>query len=149
MKVRITIALAFALLFAFTCGCIPSDNGVKVSENSFFDRMIVKGDSVYLICCVEFINEEDVKKTFSVKGESEEDVKNGLLKAKELKCFILETNDIATVNEDNIEDILKSAENIEVSAHGMEKYYVCFVGDHGSGESKSNRNLPKIIIEEK
>ena len=145
--VKRAIALFFVLIMVFACGCKQADKGVTISSDSFFDRMIIKNDRVYMICYVEFENDADIEKTFTVKGESEEDVKNGLLSSKELQCFILETDEPASVDEDNIEGMLKPAEGVEIGAHSTGKYYVCFVGDHGNGETKNDRNLPKVLIE--
>ncbi|MBO4562533.1 MAG: hypothetical protein J5772_02855 [Clostridia bacterium] len=142
-----TMVFVLALMFVLACGCRQANDGIKVSSNSYFDRMIIKDDHICLICCVEFENDSDREKTFSVKGESSEDVKNGLLTSKELEFFILDTNDLSSVSEENIEQLLMSAESLTVGAHRTAKYYVCFVGDQGSGDSKHDRNLPKIVFD--
>ena len=147
--VKKATAIVFAFMFILTCGCTQTDKGVTVSSNSFFDKFIIKNDRVYMICYVEFVNDSDLKKTFSVRGESAEDAENGLLTAKNLEFFILDTDDLSYVGEGNVEDLLKHSESMTVAAHSTVQYYVCFVGEHGGGDSKHDRNLPKIVMEEK
>ena len=147
--VKKATAIVFAFMFILTCGCTQTDKGVTVSSNSFFDKFIIKNDRVYMICYVEFVNESDLEKSFSVRGESVEDVKNGLISSKKLEFFILDASDLSSVGEGNIEELLNPAESLTIAAHSTVKYNVCFVGSHGGGYSKHDRNLPKIIIAEK
>ena len=146
--VKRTIVLIFALMFAFASGCRPARIGVTISADSFFDRFIINNSRVYMLCYVEFVNDSNQKMTFSVRGESLDDVINGLLTSKNLEFFILDTDDLISVNEGNVEELLTPEESMTVEAHSTARYYVCFVGDHGGGESKHDRNLPKIIIDQ-
>jgi hypothetical protein len=35
-----------------------------------------------------------------------------------------------------------------IKANSIEKYKIVFIGESGGGNTKSNRNLPEIVIEE-
>lgn len=145
--VKRSIAIVFALMVILTSGCRQYEKSVIVSSNSFFDRMIISNDHVYMICYVEFVNDSNLKKTFSVRGESAEDVKNGLLNSIGLEFFLLETEDPSSISEENVEQMIRQSDSIKVEPHSTVKYYVCFAGEHGREDSKHDRNLPKIIIE--
>ncbi|MBR4636319.1 MAG: hypothetical protein IKO51_08160 [Clostridia bacterium] len=144
MKRVCCIILITAFCFIAISGCV-SKNAVILSQNSFFDRMIIHDGKVYMLCSLEFVNKSDDEQIIDVTAESMEDVKNGLLKDSSLKLYIFSAT--VEVNEENIEQLLEPAEHISINGHETVRYYACFVGEHGGGMQKQDRELPdKITI---
>ena len=143
--------LAFLLLTAvlclsFICSCDPVYGSVVLTDNSYFDRMIIKDGQVYMLCCLEFKNKSGGDQSIDVTAMSEEDAENGLLKDRSLELYFIEADSLSKVNEDNIDQLLYPAGRIEICGHDTIRYYACFVGEHGGGTSKHDRELPHITI---
>ena len=66
-------------------------------------------------------------------------------KESSLKTFIIGTDDPSEVNEDNIEQLLQPADGMKVPGRHAVWYYLCFVGKHGGGMRKHDRELPDNI----
>ena len=137
----ISITISLFLLHA----CFPAI--VKVSPNSFFDKMIIQGDQVYMVCYIEFVNISDVRKRIAVSGISDNDVENGLLKERSLSFYILNTDKLESIDEDSIIQLLQPMSYIDIDAHSTKNVICCFVGSHGSETRKHDRNLPTILIQ--
>ena len=138
------ILLAIICLTVFG-GCDPGYGYVELSSNSFFDRMIIKDGKVYMLCELEFVNDSRYDLRVDVTAASPEDAENGLLKDPSLKLYLVTAESLSDVNEDNVEQLLDPAEGIRISGHGTERYYACFVGEHGGGMQKHDRELPDNI----
>ena len=127
-------------------GCDPGHGYVELSSDSFFDRMIIQDGKVYMLCELEFVNESRFDLSIDkVIASSPEDAENGLLKDPSLKFYIVSAESLSDVNEGNIEQLLDTAEGIRISGHGTVRYNVCFVGEHGGGMQKHDRELPDNI----
>ncbi len=140
----VILAALFCLVFAFGCG--PVHGKVELSENSFFDRFIIHDGKASMLCCLEFVNYTGADQTIEVAAKSPEDAKNGLLKDSSLKLFIINADDLAEVDESNIDRLLEPAESISIAGQGTVRYMACFVGEHGGGLQKYDRELPQISI---
>lgn len=142
--------IIYCVLIAIICitivgGCDPGYGYVELSLNSFFDRMIIKDGKVYMLCELEFVNDSRFDLSIDVTAASPEDVENGLLKDRSLKLFIISAENLSYVNEENIEQLLDPADNMRISGHGTVRYCACFVGEHGGGMQKQDRELPDNI----
>lgn len=143
---NLCVLLAIAVCLVLFAGCRTETETVTVSAESYFDKLIIKNGKVYMVCSVEFVNDEDKPLNITVKGESEEDVKNGLLTDGALEFRVLNTDSVSAVSEENIEQLLEPACPLTLEANGAARYCVCFIGSHGGGEQKHDRELPRIII---
>lgn len=139
-------ALTLILCFSGTLGCSLTRDTVEVSSNSFFDRMIICNERVYFLCYIEFVNNSNYQKTIAVVGESASDVKNGLLIDKNLEFFIICSDDIGAINENNIDQFIQPTNSLSIAANSTAKYWICFLGAHNYGLRKHDRLLPKVKI---
>lgn len=143
---RIAAVILIAVFcFSFICGCDPVNGIVELSQNSYYDRMIIKDGKVYMLCQLEFVNNSRYDLSADVIASSAEDAENGLLKDRSLKLYIVSADSLSDVNEDNVEELLEPAGRIRISGHGTVQYCACFVGEHGGGMQKHDRELPDII----
>ena len=141
----ICVILIAAVCFPFLCGCDPVYGSVEISSNSYYDRMIIKDGKVYLLCYLEFESRKDYNQIFDVTAMSEEDEENGLLKDRGLKLYIFNAESLSDVNEDNIAQLIEPARRISISGRETMGFYGCFVGEHGGGTQKHDRELPDNI----
>ena len=70
MKRVCCIILITAFCFIAISGCV-SKNAVILSQNSFFDRMIIHDGKVYMLCSLEFVNKSDDEQIIDVTAESD------------------------------------------------------------------------------
>ena len=144
---RITAVILIAVFcLSFICGCDPVKDIVELSPNSYYDSMIIKDGNVYMLCQLEFVNNSRYELSAEVIAMSAEDAENGLLKDRSLKLYIVSAESLSDVNEENIEELLEPADGIRISGHGTVRYLACFVGEHGGGMEKHDRELPDNII---
>ena len=140
------VILVAVLCLSFISGCDPVKGVVELSPDSFYDRMIIKDGKVYMLCRLEFVNNSRFDLSADVIAASAEDAENGLLKDRSLSLYIISANSLSDVNEENIEELLEPADGIRISGHGTVRYLACFVGEHGGGMEKHDRELPDNII---
>ena len=143
-KIVCIILLAVLSLMIFG-GCDPGYGYVKLSSSSYFDRIIIQGGNVYMLCWLEFVNNTNSDWNIDVTAASEEDEENGLLKDSRLTLYIVNAENLSDVNETNIAQLLEPADRISIDAHGTVRYCACFVGEHGGGTQKHDRELPDMI----
>lgn len=134
------------LCLPLICGCDPVKGIVELSPNSYYDRMIIKDGKVYMLCQLEFVNNSRFDLSADVIAMSTEDAENGLLKDRSLKLCIVGAESLLDVNEENIEELLEPAGSIRIGGHCTVRYCACFVGEHGGGMEKHDRELPDNII---
>lgn len=145
------LTLMLVLCFSCVLGCNLTRDTVEVSSNSYFDRMIICNEKVYLLCYMEFVNNSNYQKTIAVAGESASDVKNGLLTEKTLEfCILCSDNDeainIEEINEDIINQVIQSTDSLSIAANSTAKYWVCFIGNHDYALQKHDRLMPKVKV---
>jgi hypothetical protein len=141
----VCIIIAAVLCFMIVGGCDPGYGYVELTPNSYFDRFFIQDGKVYMLCCLEFVNNTGSDWSVDVAAASEEDEENGLLKDCHLKLYIVNAKDLSEVNEANIDRLLEPADRIGIDAHGTIRYCACFVGEHGGGMQKHDRELPDMI----
>lgn len=147
MKIARTVCAILLAVFCFSVitSCDPGYGYVKLSANSYFDRMIIQDGKVYMLCSLEFVNNTDSDWNIDVTAASEEDAENGLLKDSRLKLYIVNAESLSEVNEANVEGLLEPAGRIGIDERGTVRYCACFVGEHGGGTQKHDRELPDTI----
>lgn len=146
MKLARFVCIIIAVFcLSIISACDPGYGYVKLSSNSYFDRMIIQDGKVYMLCYLEFVNNTGSDWSIDVTAASEEDEENGLLKNSRLDLYIVNAENLSKVNETNIEQLLEPADRINIDAHVTIRYYACFVGEHGGGAQKQDRELPDMI----
>ncbi|MBO6060612.1 MAG: hypothetical protein J6P98_00655 [Clostridia bacterium] len=147
MKLAKIVCIILSAVFCFMIfgACDPGYGYVKLSSNSYFDRMIIQDGKVYMLCYLEFVNNTGSEWNIDVTAASEEDEENGLLKDSRLTLYIVNAENLSDVNETNLAQLLEPADRIGIDEHGTVRYCACFVGEHGGGTQKHDRDLPDMI----
>ncbi len=148
MKRIKTICFILAALLCFgSVSCLaPAKERAAVSPNSYFDRFIISEGRVYMLCYLELVNGGAERELISIRGYSAEDAENGLLKQKELEFYLLDVESLASVTEENVAELIKPAGEITIGANDTAALWACFVGEHGGGAQKHDRDLPEIEL---
>jgi hypothetical protein len=110
-------------------------------EHSYFHDFKIYNGKVYMYCTITLENITDNDLSFSIFAESYEDKINGLITNERMKGFEWEidekTRDMK-VTDKKIFFINRKQKISELK--------IVFMGEHGSGYMKDNRNLPDIYI---
>ena len=110
-------------------------------EHSYFHDFKIYNGKVYMYCTITLENITDNDLLFSIFAESYEDKVNGLITNERMKGYEWEidekTRDMK-VTDKKIFFINRKQKISELK--------IVFIGEHGSGYMKDNRNLPDIYI---
>ena len=110
-------------------------------EHSYFHDFKIYNGKVYMYCTITLENITDNDLLFSIFAESYEDKVNGLITNERMKGYEWEidekTRDMK-VTDKKIFFINRKQKISELK--------IVFIGEHGSGNMKDNRNLPDIYI---
>jgi hypothetical protein len=103
-----------------------------VESESWFDDFTVRDDKVYIKCEVVLQNTTSDKQRFKMAAICSEDVDTGLLKNE--KVYAVDDHEKERV--------------FEIHANSKQTFEdVVFLGKYGGNNKKSNRLLPRIILE--
>ena len=110
-------------------------------EHSYFHDFKIYNGKVYMYCTITLENITDNNLSFSIFAESYKDKVNGLITNERMKGYEWEidekTRDMK-VTDKKIFFINRKQKISELK--------IVFIGEHGSGNMKDNRNLPDIYI---
>ena len=110
-------------------------------EHSYFHDFKIYNDKVYMYCTITLENITDNDLLFSIFAESYEDKVNGLITNERMKGYEWEIDE-------KTRDMKVTDKKI-FFINGKQKISelkIVFIGEHGSGNMKDNRNLPDIYI---
>ena len=110
-------------------------------EHSYFHDFKIYNDKVYMYCTITLENITDNNLSFSIFAESYKDKVNGLITNERMKGYEWEIDE-------KTRDMKVTDKKI-FFINGKQKISelkIVFIGEHGSGNMKDNRNLPDIYI---
>ena len=110
-------------------------------EHSCFHDFKIYNDKVYMYCTITLENITDNDLSFSIFAESYKDKVNGLITNERMKGYEWEIDE-------KTRD-MKATDKKIFFINGKQKISelkIVFIGEHGSGNMKDNRNLPDIYI---
>lgn len=111
---------------------IHSEKLFMDESKSSFSSFEIKEEKVYMYTSVTIVNQYNRDIKFRVNAKSQEDKENGLLKTEKLFGF----------------DKNSMEKDFFIEENATANYEIVFIGESDGGDSKSNRTLPQIVIEE-
>ena len=144
VRLKYYIMIVIFILFVILLGLLSKKNKVAIiidKEHSCFHDFKIYNGKVYMYCTITLENITDNDLLFSIFAESYEDKVNGLITNERMKGYEWEidekTRDMK-VTDKKIFFINRKQKISELK--------IVFIGEHGSGNMKDNRNLPDIYI---
>lgn len=110
-------------------------------EHSYFHDFKIYNDKVYMYCTITLENITDNNLSFSIFAESYKDKVNGLITNERMKGYKWEIDE--KTRDMKVTDKKIFFINGKQKISGLK---IVFIGEHGSGNMKDNRNLPDIYI---
>ena len=144
VRLKYYIMIVIFILCVILLGLLSKKNKEAIiidKEHSYFHDFKIYNGKVYMYCTITLENITDNDLSFSIFAESYEDKINGLITNERMKGFEWEidekTRDMK-VTDKKIFFINRKQKISELK--------IVFIGEHGSGYMKDNRNLPDIYI---
>lgn len=144
VRLKYYIIIVIFILCVILLGLLSKKNKEAIiidKEHSYFHDFKIYNGKVYMYCTITLENITDNDLLFSIFAESYEDKINGLITNERMKGFEWEidekTRDMK-VTDKKIFFINRKQKISELK--------IVFIGEHGSGNMKDNRNLPDIYI---
>ena len=144
VRLKYYIMIVIFILCVILLGLLSKKNKEAIiidKEHSYFHDFKIYNGKVYMYCTITLENITDNDLSFSIFAESYEDKVNGLITNERMKAYEWEidekTRDMK-VTDKKIFFINRKQKISELK--------IVFIGEHGSGYMKDNRNLPDIYI---
>ena len=144
VRLKYYIMIVIFILCVILLGLLSKKNKEAIiidKEHSYFHDFKIYNGKVYMYCTITLENITDNDLLFSIFAESYEDKVNGLITNERIKGYEWEidekTRDMK-VTDKKIFFINRKQKISELK--------IVFMGEHGSGYMKDNRNLPDIYI---
>ena len=144
VRLKYYIMIVILILCVILLGLLSKKNKEAIiidKEHSYFHDFKIYNGKVYMYCTITLENITDNDLLFSIFAESYEDKVNGLITNERMKGYEWEidekTRDMK-VTDKKIFFINRKQKISELK--------IVFIGEHGSGNMKDNRNLPDIYI---
>ena len=144
VRLKYYIMIVIFILCVILLGLLSKKNKEAIiidKEHSYFHDFKIYNGKVYMYCTITLENITDNNLSFSIFAESYEDKVNGLITNERMKGYEWEidekTRDMK-VTDKKIFFINRKQKISELK--------IVFMGEHGSGYMKDNRNLPDIYI---
>lgn len=148
MVVRLKGYIMIVVFILFLCVILlglPSKKNKEAiiidKEHSYFHDFKIYNDKVYMYCTITLENITDNNLSFSIFAESYKDKVNGLITNERMKGYEWEIDEKTReikVTDKKIFFINRKQKISELK--------IVFIGEHGSGNMKDNRNLLDIYI---
>ena len=148
MVVRLKGYIMIVVFILFLCVILlglPSKKNKEAiiidKEHSYFHDFKIYNGKVYMYCTITLENITDNDLSFSIFAESYKDKVNGLITNERMKGYEWEIDEKTReikVTDKKIFFINRKQKISELK--------IVFMGEHGSGYMKDNRNLPDIYI---
>lgn len=131
MKKLLIILMSLVVLIAGFIFINNKANSLQiVKEKSFFSDFYVEGDKAYIQCEITINNFSSTDKIFKLNAISEDDVKVGLLKTKNLKGYNQEL----------------TSDKFTIKKKSTQTFVVVFTGEFAGTYKKYDRKIPEVII---
>ena len=144
VRLKYYIMIVIFILCVILLGLFSKKNKEAIiidKEHSYFHDFKIYNGKVYMYCTITLENITDNDLSFSIFAESYEDKVNGLITNERMKGYEWEidekTRDMK-VTDKKIFFINRKQKISELK--------IVFMGEHGSGYMKDNRNLPDTYI---
>ena len=144
IRLKYYIMIVIFILCVILLGLLSKKNKEAIiidKEHSYFHDFKIYNGKVYMYCTITLENITDNNLSFSIFAESYKDKVNGLITNERMKGYEWEidekTRDMK-VTDKKIFFINRKQKISELK--------IVFIGEHGSGNMKDNRNLPDIYI---
>ena len=144
VRLKYYIMIVIFILCVILSGLLSKKNKEAIiidKEHSYFHDFKIYNGKVYMYCTITLENITDNDLSFSIFAKSYEDKVNGLITNERMKGYEWEidekTRDMK-VTDKKIFFINRKQKISELK--------IVFMGEHGSGYMKDNRNLPDIYI---
>ena len=144
VRLKYYIMIVIFILCVILLGLLSKKNKEAIiidKEHSYFHDFKIYNGKVYMYCTITLENITDNNLSFSIFAESYKDKVNGLITNERMKGYEWEidekTRDMK-VTDKKIFFINRKQKISELK--------IVFMGEHGSGYMKDNRNLPDIYI---
>lgn len=144
VRLKYYIMIVIFILCVILLGLLSKKNKEAIiidKEHSYFHDFKIYNGKVYMYCTITLENITDNNLSFSIFAESYKDKVNGLITNERMKGYEWEidekTRDMK-VTDKKIFFINRKQKISELK--------IVFIGEHGSGNMKENRNLPDIYI---
>ena len=144
VRLKYYIMIVIFILCVILLGLLSKKNKEAIiidKEHSYFHDFKIYNGKVYMYCTITLENITDNDLLFSIFAESYKDKVNGLITNERMKGYEWEidekTRDMK-VTDKKIFFINRKQKISELK--------IVFIGEHGSGNMKDNRNLPDIYI---
>ena len=144
VRLKYYIMIVIFILCVILLGLLSKKNKEAIiiyKEHSYFHDFKIYNGKVYMYCTITLENITDNNLSFSIFAESYKDKVNGLITNERMKGYEWEidekTRDMK-VTDKKIFFINRKQKISELK--------IVFIGEHGSGNMKDNRNLPDIYI---
>jgi len=132
------------ILFVILLGLLSKKNKEAIiidKEHSYFHDFKIYNGKVYMYCTITLENITDNDLSFSIFAESYKDKANGLITNERMKGYEWEIDE--KTRDMKVTDKKMFFINRKQKISELK---IVFMGEHGSGYMKDNRNLPDIYI---
>ena len=144
VRLKYYIMIVIFILCVILLGLLSKKNKEAIiidKEHSYFHDFKIYNGKVYMYCTITLENITDNNLSFSIFAESYKDKVNGLITNERMKGYEWEIDE-------KTRDMKVTDKKI-FFINGKQKISelkIVFIGEHGSGNMKDNRNLPDIYI---
>ena len=144
VRLKYYIMIVIFVLCVILLGLLSKKNKEAIiidKEHSYFHDFKIYNGKVYMYCTITLENITDNNLSFSIFAESYKDKVNGLITNERMKGYEWEIDE--KTREIKVTDKKKFFINRKQKISELK---IVFIGEHGSGNMKDNRNLPDIYI---
>ena len=144
VRLKYYIMIVIFILFVILLGLLSKKNKEAIiidKEHSYFHDFKIYNGKVYMYCTITLENITDNDLSFSIFAESYKDKANGLITNERMKGYEWE------IDEKTIDMKVTDKKIFFINRkQKISELKIVFIGEHGSGNMKDNRNLPDIYI---
>lgn len=144
VRLKYYIMIVIFILFVILLGLLSKKNKEAIiidKEHSYFHDFKIYNGKVYMYCTITLENITDNDLSFSIFAESYKDKANGLITNERMKGYEWEIDE--KTRDMKVTDKKMFFINRKQKISELK---IVFMGEHGSGYMKDNRNLPDIYI---
>ena len=144
VRLKYYIMIVIFVLCVILLGLLSKKNKEAIiidKEHSYFHDFKIYNGKVYMYCTITLENITDNNLSFSIFAESYKDKVNGLITNERMKGYEWEIDEKTREMKVTDKKIFFVNRKQKIS-----ELKIVFIGEHGSGNMKDNRNLPDIYI---
>lgn len=144
VRLKYYIMIVIFVLCVILLGLLSKKNKEAIiidKEHSYFHDFKIYNGKVYMYCTITLENITDNNLSFSIFAESYKDKVNGLITNERMKGYEWEIDEKTREMKVTDKKIFFINRKQKIS-----ELKIVFIGEHGSGNMKDNRNLPDIYI---